>query len=119
MIQLKRIYDPAEPSDGLRILVDRLWPRGVTKERAQLDHWMKAVAPSSELRKWFHQQHVAFAQFKAAYEKELLEDNEKQTCIAKLAEWSHSQTVTLLYSAKDQQNNHAIIVLNAVLSQIQ
>jgi flavodoxin short chain len=109
-IQLKRIYEPISDSDGYRVLIDRLWPRGVSKERAHLDEWMKSVAPSETLRKAFHQEHLAFLDFQKAYERELREDPEKQDGIRNLLQLAQNQTVTLLYAAKNPVENHALVL---------
>lgn len=108
---IKRIYEPAQENDGLRILVDRLWPRGISKARAHLDEWMKSVAPSSELRKQFNHKPERFAEFERAYRREFAEDKEKQQAAAQLIGWSHTQNVTLLYAAKDPDCNHALVLL--------
>jgi uncharacterized protein YeaO (DUF488 family) len=111
-IQMKRIYEPVQDSDGLRILVDRIWPRGMSKERACLDDWMKSVTPSPELRKWFNHEPAKFARFQEAYLKELAEDEEKQRGVDRLIKLGRTQMVTLLYSAKDSECNHAIVLLH-------
>ncbi len=103
----KRIYEEPEKEDGLRILVDRLWPRGVTKEAAALDHWMKEIAPSTELRKKFHQDPSQWEDFVAAYRAEL-DDNE---AVEKLLELMKGEkTVTLLFSVRDPERNHAVVL---------
>ena len=112
-IQIKRIYQPADKSDGKRILVDRLWPRGVKKESAQLDEWMKAIAPSEALRKWFHQDNdrTKWDEFKAKY---LLELKENPAVDELLDMISKNEKVTLLYAAHDEQHNHARILLQFI-----
>jgi len=112
-LQIKRIYQPADKSDGKRILVDRLWPRGVKKEVAQLDEWMKAIAPSEALRKWFHQENdrAKWDEFKAKY---LLELNDNPAVDELLDMISKSEIVTLLYAAHDEQHNHARILLQFI-----
>jgi uncharacterized protein YeaO (DUF488 family) len=106
-ILVKRIYKPADKADGLRILVDRLWPRGFTKERAQIDKWMKDVAPSTELRKQFHQNPQNWPWFEQEYIAELT----NQKSIKELAELIQKQeTVTLLYAASNEQQNHALVL---------
>ncbi|MBW5447641.1 DUF488 family protein [Cohnella sp. CFH 77786] len=102
MIRIKRIYDPTEESDGKRILVDRLWPRGVSKEKAAIHEWMKEVAPSHELRKRFHE-HANFGEFEERYRKELMDDESKIPLLKQLRKWADEGTVTLLYSAKDEE----------------
>ncbi|MGN7359324.1 DUF488 domain-containing protein [Paenibacillus sp. SAF-054] len=108
-IQLKRVYDPAADEDGERILIDRIWPRGLTKEKARLTSWMKEVAPSPELRIWFGHRPERFEAFKARYESEL-SGAEVQPLLEKIRSSSASGKVTLLYAAKDRQHNHAIVL---------
>lgn len=110
MIKIKRIYQEKLSSDGIRILVDRLWPRGISKERAQLDHWMKDVAPSAGLRQWYHRHRNQFAAFKEAYEKELEHDQEKKKALEQLAQLGQAQTVTLLSAAKHVEVSHVPIL---------
>ena len=106
-IQLKRIYKDPSEDDGARVLVDRLWPRGVSKKAAQLDEWMKEITPSAELRKWFDHDPDKFEEFKKRYETEL---SEKQEAVEKLLKIAENQTITLLYAAKDETHNHAIVL---------
>ncbi|WP_028591310.1 DUF488 domain-containing protein [Paenibacillus massiliensis] len=106
---LKRIYEPPYSSDGLRILVDRLWPRGVTKESAQLDFWMKEVAPSPELRRWFGHDPARFEEFSELYTLELSTE-ELQPHVARILELASEKPVTLIYAAKDVQHNHAVVL---------
>jgi uncharacterized protein YeaO (DUF488 family) len=105
MIRLKRAYEDPAQSDGLRILVERLWPRGVTKEKAALDLWLKDVAPSPELRKWFGHDPRRWKQFEQRYWKELKGRNE---AVDLLRNESRKGTVTLVYAAKDEQHNGAV-----------
>ncbi|TBL76127.1 DUF488 domain-containing protein [Paenibacillus thalictri] len=116
MILIKRIYDPIHEFDGKRILVDRLWPRGVSKEKAAIDEWMKEVAPSHELRKWFHE-HANFDEFKEKYRKELKGDESKIVFLKQLQKWADEGTVTLLYSAKDEVQNQAVF-LSGIIHEI-
>lgn len=110
MIKLKRIYQEAEKTDGYRILVDRIWPRGISKERAQLDLWLKEVAPSTELRKWFNHDASKFSEFKTRYFVELAE-GKAANALSQLKEIVAAQdTVTLLYGAKDQVDNQAVVL---------
>lgn len=104
-IFLKRIYDPYDETDGMRILIDRLWPRGISKEDARLDYWLKDVAPSSELRKWFCHKPELFEEFRTKYLEEL--QGEK---IEPLLEIASKNQVTLLYGAKDPVYNHAVVL---------
>jgi uncharacterized protein YeaO (DUF488 family) len=111
MIQLKRVYEKPSRKDGLRILVDRLWPRGLTKERAAVKLWLKDVAPSTELRKWFGHDPAQWTQFQARYRKEL---REKKDALKLLKQKSEEHTVTLVYGARDEEHNEAL-VLKSVL----
>ncbi len=106
-IRTKRIYDSASQSDGCRILVDRVWPRGLRKADARLDHWLKDIAPSTELRKWFGHDPDRYAEFRRRYQAEL-DDNEALAELEKLA--AQHATLTLLYAAKDTQHNHAVVL---------
>lgn len=108
-LMLKRIYEPPAPSDGLRILVDRLWPRGVAKEAAQLDYWMKEIAPSPELRRWFGHDPARFEEFSELYTLELTTDS-IQPHVARIVELASEKPVTLVYAAKDVQHNHAVVL---------
>lgn len=107
MVHIKRIYEAPASGDGYRILVDRLWPRGISKEKAALDLWLKDIAPSSELRTWFGHDPERFEEFKARYETELAQNpalDQLQYLI------KQHQNVTLLYAAHDPQVNHAIVL---------
>jgi uncharacterized protein YeaO (DUF488 family) len=107
MIQLKRVYEPPDPQDGYRVLVDRLWPRGLIKAQARLDEWAKDLAPSNELRKRFHADRTKWVEFKREYRAELKGHGEP---LQRLAARAKRGTVTLLYAATDSQRNHAIIL---------
>jgi uncharacterized protein YeaO (DUF488 family) len=108
MLKIKRIYDLPEKDDGYRVLVDRLWPRGVSKERAHLDLWLKEVAPSDALRKWFGHDPKRWAEFTAKYRKELAGKPELTAQIKKLAR--DHENVTLLYGAHDPLHNQAVVL---------
>ncbi|HXJ03185.1 MAG TPA: DUF488 domain-containing protein [Micropepsaceae bacterium] len=108
--RIARIYDPAEPDGGLRILVDRLWPRGIKKSDARIDGWMKDIAPSSELRTWFGHRPDRFAEFGKRYREEL----RSNPAVGALRKLGKGKIVTLLYGARDPEVNHAL-VLRAVL----
>lgn len=112
MVQIKRIYEDPSPEDGLRVLVDRLWPRGVSKEDAALDRWMKEVAPSDELRRWFDHDPEKWETFREKYAAELEERDEPLRFLRNRAE---EGMLTLLYAARDTEHNHAV-VLRDVLS---
>ncbi|MGY5957424.1 DUF488 domain-containing protein [Kosakonia sp. BK9b] len=107
MIQCKRVYDTAKKEDGYRVLVDRLWPRGVKKTDLPYDGWSKNLAPSTELRKAFHGETLDFQAFSEQYRQELAAHKEEGQI---LAARSKNGTVTLLYAAKDTQHNHAEVL---------
>jgi uncharacterized protein YeaO (DUF488 family) len=113
-IRIKRIYEPPSPDDGARILVDRLWPRGLTKGRAAIDEWMKEVAPSPQLRDWFGHKPERFAEFVRAYKRELAEDPARIALVARLRDMASRHNVTLLYAAKDPACNHAAVLLQHI-----
>lgn len=104
---LKRVYEEASKSDGYRILVDRLWPRGLTKEAAHIDMWLKDAAPSSELRKWFNHEPEKWEQFRAGYLDELKQHPE---CVEPIKEHIHKGPVTLVYGARDEEHNQALVL---------
>jgi uncharacterized protein YeaO (DUF488 family) len=106
-IAIKRVYDPPEPSDGFRVLVDRLWPRGLTKEKAALDLWAKDVAPSTELREEFNHRPERFAEFERHYRLELSKNPALASFRALLAK---KAKVTLLFAARDPKINHAAVL---------
>lgn len=108
-VQIKRIYDAADASDGRRILVDRIWPRGVSKEQAQLSCWMKEIAPSAALRNWFGHAPEKFAEFRRRYEAELAA-REAQARLRQLRRWALEERVTLLYAARDERHNQAVVL---------
>lgn len=108
-ICIKRIYDEPSDGDGYRILVDRIWPRGVTKIEAELDEWNKEIAPSTELRKWFNHQEANFEEFEKRYREEL---GTKQDELNRLKDLSKTKTVTLLYGAKNTKINQAVVLKN-------
>lgn len=106
-VRTKRIYEAAESTDGTRILVDRLWPRGVSKEDAALDRWIKDIAPSDELRQWFDHDSERWDEFNTRYKNELAP---QQDAIDELRELAEDETVTLLYAAKDVDHNNAVVI---------
>jgi uncharacterized protein YeaO (DUF488 family) len=114
MFKVKRIYEEPDKEDGYRILVDRLWPRGVSKEKAKLDGWIKEIAPSNELRKWYGHELDKWPEFKAKYLKELHEKKDLLKQLKTMAKFH--KKVTLLYSAKDEDHNNAV-VLEELLNQ--
>jgi uncharacterized protein YeaO (DUF488 family) len=111
MIKLKRIYDPVSPDDGKRILIDRLWPRGIKKEDARIDEWLRDIAPSAQLRKWFSHEPSKWAEFKKRYREEL---KDKRELIDRLRSEAENGTLTLLYSAKDREHNNAIVLKEVI-----
>ncbi len=114
-IAIKRIYEEVSKKDGYRILVDRLWPRGVRKENAHLDEWNKDVAPSTELRKWFGHKAERFDEFEKRYAVELAAKTEELNRIRALAK---EKAVTLLYAAKDTERNQAVILKNILIKKL-
>lgn len=111
-IQLKRVYDPASPDDGLRVLVDRLWPRGLKKDAARIDTWAKDIAPSTELRQWFGHDPARWAQFRERYQAELAANEEQVTTLR--AAVKKAKRVTLLFGAKDEEHNNAVVLREAL-----
>lgn len=114
-IQLKRAYEPALKSDGTRVLVDRLWPRGLAKAKAKIDLWLKEIAPSTELRKWFHAavKDADWKEFRLRYQAEL---KDHAADLELLRSKARHAPVTLIYSSRDRERNHAII-LKEILAQ--
>lgn len=108
-LRLKRVYEPADDADGVRVLVDRLWPRGLTKEKAGVDHWAKDVAPSNELRRWFAHRPERWDEFVARYHAEL-EAPGAQAELAAIRRFLRDSRVTLLYAAKDEDMNNAVVL---------
>jgi uncharacterized protein YeaO (DUF488 family) len=106
-VRIKRAYEPAEAADGYRVLIDRLWPRGVSKEQAHLDEWARELAPSSELRRWFGHDPARFAEFRRRYEDELADQEEK---LRELRRRAGSGTLTLVYGARDTEHNDAVVL---------
>lgn len=112
MIKIKRVYQTPEEEDGYRILVDRLWPRGVSKEKVDVDLWLKEAAPSNDLRKWFAHDPEKWSEFQDKYLEEL-KSNSTQVSIIKDIEKEHG-TVTLIYTAKDEDHNNARVLKDKV-----
>ncbi len=107
VIALKRVYESSSPNDGYRVLVDRLWPRGLSKEDAALDEWDKELAPSTELRKWFHHDAGLWEDFSEKYMKELHETNLGKGFLER---HKNQEKITLLYAAKDEEHCHPLIL---------
>jgi uncharacterized protein YeaO (DUF488 family) len=106
-IRLKRAYEPAASSDGYRVLIDRLWPRGVSRERARLDEWERELAPSTRLREWFGHDPSRFEEFRRRYIEEL---GEQRPRLSELRGRARSGTLTLVYSARDTEHNDAVVL---------
>lgn len=110
-LKIKRIYDTPSKDDGIRILVDRLWPRGISKEKAHLDYWLKDIAPGTELREWFDHKPERFKEFSKNYREELKGKND---LINEIENFLKKHNVTLLYAAKDPEINHAIVLEDTI-----
>jgi len=106
-IRLKRAYEPAESADGYRVLIDRLWPRGVSRGRAKLDEWERELPPSTELRRWFGHEPSRFEEFRRRYIEELRRERPR---IAELRRRAREGTLTLVYSARDTEHNDAVVL---------
>ncbi|MDD5729841.1 MAG: DUF488 domain-containing protein [Candidatus Omnitrophica bacterium] len=115
MLKIKRVYDKPSKDDGFRILVDRLWPRGMNKNRAKVDLWLKEVAPSSELRKWFSHDPEKGIEFMKRY---FLELDGKKEQLAQIIEKARTRDVTLLYGAKDKEINNAVVLEEYIKSKL-
>jgi uncharacterized protein YeaO (DUF488 family) len=106
-VRIKRIYDAPDPGDGYRVLIDHVWPRGVSKDRAQLDEWQRELAPSDALRRWFDHRPERFAQFRTRYREELACHAEQ---LALLRSRAREGPVTILYAARDREHNNAVVL---------
>ena len=115
-VRARRVYEKAEPSDGRRVLVDRLWPRGLSKDKARLDEWLKAVAPSDELRRWYGHQPAKFDEFKRRYQTELAEP-ERAEALRHLRDEARSGPVTLLTATKDLEHSEAEVLAKLLRSE--
>jgi uncharacterized protein YeaO (DUF488 family) len=114
-VRIKRVYEPKDKLDGFRILVDRLWPRGLKKDTAGIDEWLKDIAPSVELRKWFGHDPKRWTAFQSKYSIELQQND----ALKILIDWVQThQSVTLLYGAKDERHNHAMVILEQLHNSI-
>ncbi|HEY4212698.1 MAG TPA: DUF488 domain-containing protein [Steroidobacteraceae bacterium] len=111
-VRIKRAYDPPSAKDGTRILVDRLWPRGLKKSEAAITQWLKDVAPSPELRKWFGHDPDRWVEFRRRYEKELARKTELLDALRQVA---RQGALTLIYAARDEQHNHALVLREKLL----
>jgi uncharacterized protein YeaO (DUF488 family) len=111
-LRLKRVYEPTAPEDGVRVLIDRLWPRGLTKKKAAIDHWMKDIAPSSELRKWFGHAPERWTEFRNRYMEEL---RQHMALLDQIRDLAKEGTVTLLFGAHDEEHNDAVVLREVLL----
>ncbi len=112
-IELKRAYDRPQTSDGIRILVDRLWPRGVKKSEAKIDEWLKELAPSDALRKWYGHQPGRWKEFAARYRKEL-QTPDSRVILDRLRSLARAKTITLVFAAKDEEHSNARVLLEVL-----
>ncbi|HEX5192013.1 MAG TPA: DUF488 family protein [Solirubrobacteraceae bacterium] len=110
-VRVKRVYDEAEPDDGYRVLVDHIWPRGVSKEHAQLDEWARELAPSDELRRWFDHVPARFVEFRSRYRDELAGHRER---IEELRGCARGGRVTVVFGARDREHNNAVVVAELI-----
>ncbi|MGZ4904495.1 MAG: DUF488 domain-containing protein [Halobacteriota archaeon] len=115
MIKLKRVYEQAKPSDGFRVLVDRLWPRGVSKEEAHIDEWLRDIAPSTELRTWFKHDPAKWPEFQQRFRAEL---KAKTSTLEKLLADAAGRDITLVYASKEKHYNN-VTVLKEVLEELE
>ena len=106
-VRIKRAYEPAARADGYRVLIDRLWPRGVSREEAHLDEWARELAPSAKLRRWFGHDPARFAEFQRRYSAELAAQKHK---LRELRRRAHEGTLTLVYGARDTEHNDAVVL---------
>ncbi|HET6548762.1 MAG TPA: DUF488 family protein [Solirubrobacter sp.] len=110
-VRAKRAYDDADPGDGYRVLIDHVWPRGVSRERAHLDEWARELAPSDELRKWFDHVPERFAEFRARYRDELAAHREQ---VEELRGHAGEGTLTIVYAARDTEHNNAVVLAELI-----
>ncbi|MDE1930845.1 MAG: DUF488 family protein [Alphaproteobacteria bacterium] len=106
-VKLRRVYDPPSPRDGMRVLVDRIWPRGLTKRRAHIDLWLKEVAPSARLRQWFGHDPVRWTEFRRRYRAELARN---PAALEQLRQLARVRRITLVFGARDQRHNQAVVL---------
>jgi uncharacterized protein YeaO (DUF488 family) len=104
-VRAKRIYDPAEPDDGYRVLIDHIWPRGVSREKARLDEWARELAPSDDLRRWFDHVPERFGEFRSRYRDELTAQGERLEALR-----NRDGPLTVLYAARDREHNNAVVL---------
>lgn len=115
-IRIKRVYEDPSPDDGTRVLVDRLWPRGVSKEEAQLDDWLKDVAPSDELREWFDHDPDCWVEFRERYHNEL---DDRPDAVQQLLDYARSGTLTLVYATTDEEHNNAVALADYLTERVE
>lgn len=106
-LKIKRVYEKPDKADGIRILIDRIWPRGMTKEKAAIDLWLKEIAPTTELRKWFGHDPEKWKEFKKRYKKELKDNTD---AVDQVKQQLKKGNITLVYSAKDEAHNQAVVL---------
>jgi uncharacterized protein YeaO (DUF488 family) len=111
-VQLKRVYEPASRTDGTRILVDRLWPRGLSKEDAAIDHWCKELAPSTVLRQWFGHEPERWVEFRKRYRAEIAQ---QPKALAELRAFARKGPITLVFAARDELHNDAVVIYELLL----
>jgi uncharacterized protein YeaO (DUF488 family) len=112
-VNIKRVYDPPEPDDGYRVLIDHIWPRGVSHERAHLDGWARELAPSDDLRRWFDHVPERFDEFRVRYRDELSGQADR---LEGLRERAREEPLTIVYAARDREHNNAIVVREVLVS---
>jgi len=112
-VRIRRVYEPPTPEDGHRVLIDRVWPRGVSKQEAQLDEWTRDLAVSTELRRWFGHDPAKWDEFRRRYRAELLTP-EHRAALDALAERARHGTVTIVYGARDEQHNNAVVLADVL-----
>lgn len=111
MVKIKRVYDPVSREDGKRILIDRLWPRGIKKEEAKIDEWIKEIAPTTDLRKWFSHDPAKWPEFRKRYINEL---KSKSDLVERLRSEAKKRTITLLFAAKDAEHANAVVLKKVI-----
>jgi uncharacterized protein YeaO (DUF488 family) len=117
MIRIKRAYDPPDPADGRRILVDRVWPRGLTREALGIERWARELAPSDDLRRWFGHDPARWEEFRRRYRTELAAP-EREAELEELAAIARTETLTLVYSARDEEHNQARVLAEVIAERV-
>ncbi len=116
-IQIRRAYEPAQPEDGRRVLIERLWPRGIRKEDLLINAWLKDLAPSDELRRWFHHEPERWEEFQRRYREEL-RGPRQQELLDELAQQARLRSVTLIYSSREERFNNAVVLRDLIQGRI-